>query len=178
MKSTHLLPGKEGELLFVTIQVADIPMLRWLLYDEVHVDRTVERVRDIQELSGKGHPAALPHTEVVGLDGDEARHNVHHHPEVIHGGEPVADVSREGVTALDGGRDIEDAAPVDILLGERVDVVQDGRSRTVRVVGQHDHVAQTRRLLDCEHHLRGQDVCLFHLGGESWETRYRFTFKS
>lgn len=67
---------------------------------------------------------------------------------------------------LDGGGDVEDAALVHVVLGEGVDVVQDGRGRALAAaaaVGQLDHVAQTRKLLDGEHHLSGHNVSLLHL---------------
>lgn len=66
---------------------------------------------------------------------------------------------------LDGSRDVENAALVHVILGEGMDVVQDGcgRALVAVAVGQLDHVAQFRKLLDGEHHLSGHNVSLLHL---------------
>lgn len=64
---------------------------------------------------------------------------------------------------LDERRHVKNAALVDVLLGEGVDVVEDGRGRRVRTVGQFDHMTVGRRALNGEHHFRRQNISLLHL---------------
>lgn len=84
----------------------------------------------------------------------------------------------EQLRHLDGSRDVENVALVHVVLGEGMDVVKDGRGRALvaAAVGQLDHVAQFRKLLDGEHHLCGHNVSLLHLEGNPSTTLYHLMY--
>lgn len=95
---TYLFPCEVRK--FVSIQVTDVPMLRWLLHNKVDVCRAVEGMRDVDNLC-VDHPAeAFLHCEVEGNEGDEPGHDVHRDVQVLHRGKTVTDINGEGVIAL------------------------------------------------------------------------------
>lgn len=95
---THLFPCKVRK--FVSVQVAEVPVLRRLFHHELDVCRRVVRMRDVNDL-GVDRPAeAFLHREVEALDGDELGHDAHRDVQVLHCRETVADIHREGVGAL------------------------------------------------------------------------------
>lgn len=147
-------------------------------------------MRDINDLGINWPGKSFLHTEIEGLDGDEPGDDVHRNVQVLHGGKTITDVHGEDVSALekdrgndwprasilermsdlnpteqnlDEGRHVKNAALVDVLLGEGVDVVEDRRGRGVRTVGQFDHMTMGRKALNGEHHFRRQNISLLHL---------------
>lgn len=82
--------------------VAQVAVLRRLLYDELDAGRAVEGVRDVEHGGVHGPAQAFLHCDVGGLQRDEARHHAHRHLQVLHRSEAVADVQREGVVTLAG----------------------------------------------------------------------------
>lgn len=115
-------------------------------------------MRDINNLGINWPGKSFLHTEIEGLDGDEPGHDVHGNVQVLHGGKTITDVHGEDISALekdrgndrsgasilermsdlnpteqnlDEGRHVKNAALVDVLLGEGVDVVEDRRGRCV-----------------------------------------------
>lgn len=64
---------------------------------------------------------------------------------------------------LDGCRHVENAFLINVLLTEGVNVFKSRRGCAVRAVCQLNHMTETRRLLNGEHHLCRQDISLLHL---------------
>lgn len=185
---THLLPCEISE--FVSVQVADVAMFWWFLHKELNVDWAVVGMRDIDNLGINWPRKTFLHSEVEGLDGDEPGHDVHRNAQVFYTGKTITDVHDEHISALEEGRwddqasaplldpmfnfstkeqnldkhgHIKDAALVDVLLGEGVDVIEDRRGRGVWTVGQFDHMTMVWRAPDGEYHFRRQNIRLLHL---------------
>lgn len=95
---SYLFPCKVRQ--FVSVQVTDVSMLRWLFHKEVNACRLVEGMWDVYYLSINDSAEAFLHSKVEGLDGDESGHNVHRDPQVLHCVKAITDVHCEGIITL------------------------------------------------------------------------------
>lgn len=105
--STYLIPCKI--LNFISLQVAEFPVL-WMLYNQkLDACRAVEGMWDVYNFFINHSVETFLHCKVGDVERDEPGQDVHGDLQVLHGGKTITDIHCKGIIALkEMGRSIRD----------------------------------------------------------------------